>query len=173
MKIKSIEIVEEIRDLELDSLDVLVESESGYTYVIVVTTPAYLEDEMTQEKTNFIKPCSPIVIVKKLTKQIIEEALFAYAEDEAYWLKLCHLGDTIDISVLNQLQKEDREEWDLFELEGIDRLFYYISKYTGIPIENRILFEPMVFLIFVSSLVYCVLKPEVFNFLNSFNYIDN
>lgn len=171
MKIKSIEIIEEIRDLELDSLDILVESESGYTYVVVVTTPVYLADEMIQEKTNFIKPSSPIIIVKKLTKQIIEEAILAYSEDNAYWLKLCHFGDSINISVLNQLQKEHREEWDLFELEGIDRLFYYIQKYTGIPIENRVLFEPMVFIIFVSSLVYCVLKPEVFNFLNSFNYL--
>ena len=170
MKIKSIEIVEEIRDLELDSLDVLVESESGYTYVIVVTTPAYLEDEMTQEKTNFIKPCSPIVIVKKLTKQIIEEAILAYAENDGYWLKLCQFGDDIDISVLNQLQKKDCEEWDLFELEGLDRLFYYLQKYTGIPVENRVLFEPMLFIILVSSLLYCLLKPEVFNFLNSFNY---
>ena len=173
MIIKSIEIIEEIRDIELDSLDVLVECEDGYTYVAVVTTPAYLADELVQENRNYIRPQSPIIIVRKLTKQIIEEALLAYAEDNAYWLKLCQFGNSIDISVLNQLQKEHREEWDLFELEGIDRLFYYISKYTGIPIENRILFEPMVFLIFVSSLVYCVLKPEVFNFLSSFNYIDN
>jgi hypothetical protein len=169
MKIKTIRILEEIIDLELDSLDVLVECENGYTYVVVVTTPAYLADEMAQEKINYIKPQSPIIIVKKLTKQIIEEAILAYAENDAYWLKLCHFGHLIDISVLNQLQ----EEWDLFELEGLDRLFYYIQKYTGIPVENRVLFEPMIFIILVSSLVYCVLKPEVFNFLNSFNYITN
>ena len=110
MKIKSIEIVEEIRDLELDSLDVLVECENGYTYVVVVTTPTYLADELVQENINYIRPQSPIIIVKKLTKQIIEEALFAYAENEAYWLKLCHFGHLIDISVLNQLQKKDIEE---------------------------------------------------------------
>lgn len=152
MKIKTIRILEEILDLELDSLDVLVECEDGYTYVVVVTTPAYLADEMAQEKTNYLKPQSSIIIVKKLTKQIIEEAILAYAENDAYWLKLCHFGHLIDISVLNQLQ----EEWDLFEQEGLDRLFYYIQKYTGISVENRVLFEPMVFLILVSSLVYCV-----------------
>ena len=169
MRIKSIRILEEIRDLELDSLDVLVECENGYTYVVVVTTPEYLADELVQENINYIRPQSPIIIVRKLTKQIIEEALLAYAENDAYWLKLCHFGHLIDISVLNQLQ----EEWDLFELEGIDRLFYYIQKYTGIPNENRVLFEPMIFLTLVSSSVYCVLKPEVFNFLNSLNYFYN
>ena len=101
--------------------------------------------------------------VKKLTKQIIEEAILAYAENDAYWLKLCHFGDSIDISVLNQLQ----EEWDLFELEGLDRLFYYIQKYTGIPVENRVLFEPMIFIILVSSLVYCCIYNHKFN---SFSY---
>lgn len=169
MKIKTIRILEEIIDLEIDSVDVLVKCENGYTYVVVVTTPAALADEMVQEKINYIKPQSPIIIVKKLTKQIIEEALFDYAENDAYWLKLCHFGNVIDISVLDQLQ----EKWDLFELEGLDRLFYYIQKYTGIPVENRILFEPMIFIILVSSLVYCFLKPEVFNFLNTFNYFYN
>ena len=165
MKIKTIRILEEIRDLELDSLDVLVECENGYTYVVVVTTPAYLGDELVQENINYIRPQSPIIIVRKLTKQIIEEALLAYAKNDAYWLKLCHFGHLIDISVLNQLQ----EKWDLFELEGIDRLFYYIQKYTGIPNENRVLFEPMVFIILVSSLVYCLLKPEVFDFFSNFS----
>ena len=152
MKIKTIRIIEEIIDLELDCLDVIVESESGYNYVVVFTTPVYLADEMAQENINYIKPQSPIIIVKKLTKQIIKEAISAYAENDAYWLKLCPFGDLIDISVLNQLQ----EEWDLFGLEGLDRLFYYIQKYTGIPSENRVLFEPMIFIILVSSLVYCV-----------------
>ena len=81
MKIKTIRIVEEIIDLELDCLDVIVESESGYTYAVVVTTPAYLADEMAQENINYIKPQSPIIIVKKLTEQIIKEAISAYAED--------------------------------------------------------------------------------------------
>lgn len=173
MKIKTITIVDEIIDLELDILDVLVECEDGYTYVVVITTPVYLADEMAQENINYIKPQSPIIIVKKLTKQIIEEAILAYADNDAYWLKLCHFGNIIDISILNQVQKKYMEEWDLFELEGLDRLFYYIQKYTGIPSENRVLFEPMIFIILVSSLVYCVLKPEVVDFLNCFNYLYN
>ena len=106
---------------------------------------------------------------KKLTKQIIKEAISAYAENDAYWLKLCQFGHFIDISVLNQLQKKRLEEWDLFELKGLDHLFYYIQKYTEIPIENRILFEPMVFIILASSVVYCVLKPEVFDFFLNFS----
>ena len=113
MKVKSIEILEEIIDLELDSLDVLVKCEDGYTYVVVVTTPVDLADEMAQEKMNYLKPQGPKIIVKKLTKQIIEEAILAYAENDAYWLKLCHFGHLIDISVLNQVQEDLK-----FEQEG-------------------------------------------------------
>lgn len=63
MKIKNIEFADEIKDLILDDVDVLVESDSGYTYVIAVTTPAFLDDEMAQEKINFVKPCSPRILV--------------------------------------------------------------------------------------------------------------
>ena len=36
------------------------------------------------EKINFVKPYSLRIIVKKLTKQTIEEAILAYAENDAY-----------------------------------------------------------------------------------------
>lgn len=110
MKIKSIRFAHEIENLDMDNVDVLVEFESGYTYVIVVTTPKNLDDEIMAESVNFISPRSPMIIVKKLTKDIIEEAIFHYAENDAYWLKLCQFGDEIDISVLNKLEKRDREE---------------------------------------------------------------
>ncbi len=50
--------------------------------------------------------------MKKLTKDIVTEAIQAYAEDDAYWLKLYQFADAIDISVLDKLEAEDREEWD-------------------------------------------------------------
>lgn len=49
--------------------------------------------------------------MKKLTEQIVTEAIQAYAENYAYWLKLCQFGDDIDISVLNKLEEEHRKEW--------------------------------------------------------------
>jgi hypothetical protein len=69
MKIKDIQILEEITDIENDRIDVLVENEDGYNYIISVATPQDLLEEMNQEKANFVRPGCPKIIVKKLTKQ--------------------------------------------------------------------------------------------------------
>ena len=79
MKIKRIEFAHEIIDPYIDNLDVLVENEDGYTYTVIVTTPGNLLDQMEQEKINFIMPDTPKIIVKKLTEQIVREAIQAYA----------------------------------------------------------------------------------------------
>ena len=42
-------------------------------------------------------PDTPKILVKKLTEQILREAIQAYAENDGYWLKLCQFGDDIDI----------------------------------------------------------------------------
>ena len=42
---------------------------------------------MDNERSNFLSPGDPMIIVRKFTKKIIEETLKAYTEDEAYWLK--------------------------------------------------------------------------------------
>ena len=68
---------------------------------------------MEQEKTNFITPDTPKIIVKKLTEQIVREAIQAYAENDGYWLKLCQFGDDIDISILNKMEAEHRKELEL------------------------------------------------------------
>lgn len=115
MKIKRIEFTHEITDPHIGNLDVLVENEDGYTYTIVVSTPGDLLDQMEQEKINFIMPDTPKIIVKKLTEQIVREAIEAYAENDGYWLKLCQFGDDIDISVLNKLEEEHRKEWEGWE----------------------------------------------------------
>ena len=38
---------------------------------------------MENEKSDFLSPGDPILIVKKMTKEVVEEAIQAYAEDEA------------------------------------------------------------------------------------------
>lgn len=43
---------------------------------------------MEQEKTNFITPEAPKIIVKKLTKEVVAEAIQAYAKNDGYYLKL-------------------------------------------------------------------------------------
>jgi hypothetical protein len=115
MKIKRIEFMEDITDVDNDNIDVLVENEDGYKYIIVVGTPQDLLEEMNQEKANYVRPGTPKIIVKKLTIEIVTEAIQAYAEDDGYWLKLCQFGDDLDISVFNKLEEEHRKEWEGWE----------------------------------------------------------
>lgn len=111
MKIKKIEFMEEITYVYNDHIDVLVENEDGYKYIIDVGTPQDLLEEMNQEKANFVRP-GPKIIVKKLTKEIVTEAIQAYAEDDGYWLKLYQFANSIDIFIFNKLEAEDRKEWE-------------------------------------------------------------
>ena len=115
MRIKTIEFVHEITDQYADNLDVIVETENGYKYCIVVCTPGDLINQMHQEKRNFVLPCSPMIVVNKLTEPIVKEAIQAYAKNDGYWLKLCQFGDAIDISVLNNLEAEHIKEWEKWE----------------------------------------------------------
>ena len=115
MKIKRIEFLEEIKDINNDNIDVLVEKEDGYKYIVTVGTPQDLIEEMNQERTNYVRPSTPNIIVKKLTKEIVTEAIQAYAEDDGYWLKLHQFAISIDISILNKLEEEHRKEWEGWE----------------------------------------------------------
>lgn len=111
MKITQIEFIDEIRNVYNDNIDVVVENEEGFRYVITVATIQDLLEEMNQEKTNFVRPGSPRIIVKKLTEEIITEAIKAYAEDTGYWLKLYQFADSIDMSIFDKLEAEDLEIW--------------------------------------------------------------
>jgi len=48
---------------------------------------------------SFFEPSLPWIIVQKLTKEIIEEAIKFYLEDkaDAYFLKLYHFATNIDL----------------------------------------------------------------------------
>ena len=63
MKIKRIEFAHEITDSHMDNLDVFVENEDDYTYIILVSTPGDLVDQIVQEKINFIRPDTPKIMV--------------------------------------------------------------------------------------------------------------
>ena len=109
MLIKSISFptyLEDITDIENSNIDVFVELEDAYTYTVVVATAKNIESLMDKEKMNYFEPGYPFIIVKKLTKEIISEAIQAYASDEAYWLKLYHFAGKVDAAVFNQLQAE-------------------------------------------------------------------
>jgi hypothetical protein len=111
--------LEDITDIENDNIDVFVELEDGYTYTVVVATAKNIESLMDQEKMNYFRPGDPFIIVKKLTKDIIEETLKAYAENnDGYWLKLYHFAGDINKTVFDKLQAEHIEY--LKELDELD-----------------------------------------------------
>ena len=111
-------LLEEIPDIEDYNVDVFVELEDGYTCTLVVGTAKNLEWLMEKEKKNFFGPSHPFIIVKKITKEIIEETIQAYAENNGYWLKLYHFASKIDMSVFDKLQAEHEEH--LKELDELD-----------------------------------------------------
>ena len=112
LKIKSVELAHEVSNLENDFVDVFVEDIIGYG--MVVTTPTNLLKEINDNSVNFIKPEGPLIIVKQLTQQFIEEAVNEHALNDGYWLKLHQFADTMDISILNNLLEEPRKELETF-----------------------------------------------------------
>ncbi len=88
---------------------------------------------MENEKSDFLSPGDPIVIVKKMTKEVIEQAIRAYAEDDAYWLKFYSAEldtKTLDVlkdrsiardklldDLLDKGQSIDIENYDLIDFD--------------------------------------------------------
>jgi hypothetical protein len=110
--------LEDITDIENSNIDVFVELEDAYTYTVVVATAKNIESLIDKEKMNYFEPGYPFIIVKKLTKEIITEAIEAYASDDAYWLKLYHFAGKINKTIFNTLQAEHTEY--LKELDELD-----------------------------------------------------
>jgi hypothetical protein len=130
MLIKNIRILDEITDIENDSIDVCVDSEDGYTFTVSIATTNHLLERMNQEKSNFSNPSELVIVVRKLTQEIITEALESYAEDNAFWLKLHHFASEIDISVFDKLQaKHVKESIEFNLLSGLDDLENEINKF--------------------------------------------
>jgi hypothetical protein len=130
MLIRNIRILDEITDIENDSIDVCVDSEDGYTFIVSIATTKHLLQRMDEEKSNFSNPNEMIIVVRKLTQEIITEALEAYAEDNAFWLKLHAFASEIDISVFDELQaKQVKESIEFNLLSGLDDLEKEINKF--------------------------------------------
>ena len=96
--------LKDIKDIDDDNIDVFVELDDGYSYTVVVATYKNIVSQMDKTKNEFLEPGSPFIIVKRLTKEIIEQAIKSFAKDDAYWLKLHHLSAEFDISTLNTLR---------------------------------------------------------------------
>ena len=86
------------REILNDALDVFVSLEDdycseGFSYFVEVITPQYLSTIMEKEKSAFLSPDYPCIIVSKLTDDIIRAAIesFINSDDEVRWLKLYHV----------------------------------------------------------------------------------
>ena len=136
MKVESITFLSDLKDVKDifdDNMDVSVKLENGRNYVLVVGTPKNLLRLMENEKSDFLSPGDPIVIVKKMTKEVIEQAIRAYAEDDAYCLKFYSAEldtKTLDIlkdrsiardklldDLLDKGQSIDIENYDLIDFD--------------------------------------------------------
>lgn len=88
-----------------------------------IATAKNIESLMDKEKMNYFGPSHPLILVKKLTKEIITEAIEAYAEDNPYWFKWYHFADEIDPAVFDKLQNKNIEYLrELEKLAGLEDL---------------------------------------------------
>jgi hypothetical protein len=113
MKLQSIEIPYSWDDIdeEDDEIDVFVKTDTGCTYNLAVGTAKSIESLMVQEKQNFLVQDYPVIIVKKLTKETIEETIKAYVEEEdGYWIRFYHFVLSIDLTVFKQLEMESLQK---------------------------------------------------------------
>lgn len=131
----SIEINElhlsKIKDIYNANIDVCVKFEDGFCLNVIFGTPQNLQYLMEKDEVNFWEPCLPWVIVQKLTKEIINEAIQAYkdARPNGYWLKLYYFATDIDITVFDQLQVQEIKNAAKLELlVGLDDLKADINK---------------------------------------------
>ena len=110
----------DVEDIYDDNVDVFVTLENGCTYTVIVGTYKNILSLMDKEKSNFLPPGEPMIIVRKLTMEVIQEAIEAYAgeDDNGYWMKLHHFASSIGLDVFDKLQKSQDEEDGEFEKES-------------------------------------------------------
>jgi hypothetical protein len=118
-------------DIFDDNIDAAIKLEDGYTYTVVITTPKNLLTAMDKGKNNFLSPGFPMIVVRQLTKDVIEQAIEAYAGDDAYYLKL--YAATFDNKTLNVLKER--------QIARSQFLNDLLEKGESIEIENYALID--------------------------------
>lgn len=83
-----------------------------FVYFIEVTTPFHLSYLMEKHQKNYVPTMCPYIVVRELTKKIIEEAIHTLVNEkpEAYWLKLYHVANFLDINDLEKTLKRLKSE---------------------------------------------------------------
>lgn len=127
MKIKEIQYVFPSSQLVEDCIDVIVTLDDsyckdGFGYVVEATTPEFLATSMEREKSKFLSPTDPYIIVSELTDETIRAALqkFVDTEGDSYWLKLYHIPAQLDIVEINEILERKKQEQIAAELDRND-----------------------------------------------------
>ena len=117
VKIKKITYLIPPKDLLHDALDVFVTLEDdyctdGFCYFVEVTTPQFLSTIMEKEKSAFLSPNYPSIIVSKLTDDVIRAAIesFINSDDELRWLKLYHVIPKLNIEEIDKILYQKKQE---------------------------------------------------------------
>lgn len=132
MKVINVRIPYDWKDIIVFNvnIDVFVDTDDGYTYKLSLATPKRLQFLMEKEKMDYYGSGYPFTLVNKLTPEIIEQAVKAFAEEDGgYWLKVYHFGGSIGIideTTFDQLKakriKKEKELYELNEYPYIDEL---------------------------------------------------
>lgn len=74
-----------------------------FCLTVLIATPENLKYLMAKDKVNFRKPGRPWIIIRKMTKEIIYEAVQGYmdASPDGFWLKMCYFASDFDNSVFD------------------------------------------------------------------------
>ncbi|MGC6767333.1 hypothetical protein [Enterococcus sp. LJL51] len=113
MKVLNIEYpttLDKIEDITNDNIDLFVTLDDGYTYTLVVSTLKNIGTLMGDR--GYSEPGWPqqLIIVEKLTEELIKKAVEAYAEDsEGRYLKVSYLTTSIEIEEMNQALERIRK----------------------------------------------------------------
>lgn len=123
INIKKIDYLIPPKDLVYDILDVIITlevegKEDPFGYFVEITTPEFLHIIMGREKSSFLSPDYPYLIVTELTDDIIQAAIeaFIYPQDsddvdeELFWLKLYNIMPSLTMEDLKELEERKLQE---------------------------------------------------------------
>ena len=111
--------MEGVKNIYDDNIDVFVNLENDRSYTVIVGTYQNVLSLLNQENSNFLPSGEPMIMVRKLTMEVIEEAIQAYAAHrEAYWLKLHHFAPFMEFSMFDTVEKS--EDVGFIELDELD-----------------------------------------------------
>ena len=168
MKVKEIEFEIPPEDLVNGCLDVFITLEDNSLYFVEVTTPRFLEVLMGESK--FLPPQYPYIIVSELTGEVIKAAIeeFISAKEDSYWLKLYHVTPSLNIEDIHEILNRKKQEALKIDRQVESEMVLESMRDFNIFSDNQVILKSMFFLSIVILILYCFLKPQLFDLFSDF-----